>query len=77
MQFKAIFSTKGSTQQKITDVRVKASSSTINQTSSSLNAVVEHYLQLKPQNNYKQSMLEFSIIENRLANYYEDYNDKV
>lgn len=68
---------ESSTQQKITDARAKASAGKINQASQSLNAVVERYPQLKSQSNYKQAMLEFSITENRLANYREDYNDKV
>lgn len=68
---------ESSTQQKITDARAKANQGKINQASQSLNAVVERYPQLKSQKNYKQAMLEFSITENRLANYRENYNDEV
>lgn len=68
---------ESSTQQKITDARAKASAGKINQASQSLNAVVERYPQLKSQSNYKQAMMEFSITENRLANYRENYNNEV
>ena len=68
---------ESSTQQEITDARSKANQGKINQASQSLNAVVERYPQLKSQSNYKQAMLEFSITENRLANYRENYNDEV
>lgn len=68
---------ESSTQEKITDARSKANQGKINQASQSLNAVVERYPQLKSQSNYKQAMLEFSITENRLANYRENYNDEV
>ena len=68
---------ESSTQQKITDARSKANQGKINQASQSLNAVVERYPQLKSQSNYKQAMLEFSITENRLANYRENYNTQV
>lgn len=68
---------ESSTQQKITDARAKASAGKINQASQSLNAVLERYPQLKSQSNYKQAMMEFSITENRLANYRENYNNEV
>lgn len=68
---------EGFTQQKITDARSKANSGKIKEASQSLNAVVERYPELKSQSNYKQAMLEFSITENRLANYRENYNDEV
>ena len=68
---------ESSTQQKIVDARIKANQGKITQASQSLNAVVERYPELKSQNNYKQAMLEFSITENRLANYRENYNDEV
>lgn len=68
---------EGSTQQKITDARSKANAGKIREASQSLNAVVERYPELKSQSNYKQAMLEFSITENRLANYRENYNDEV
>lgn len=68
---------ESSTQEKITDARAKANQGKINQASQSLNVVVERYPQLKSQSNYKQAMLEFSITENRLANYRENYNTQV
>ena len=68
---------ESSTQQKIVDARAKANQGKINQASQSLNVVVERYPELKSQSNYKQAMLEFSITENRLANYRENYNDEV
>ncbi|MCC4456063.1 LemA family protein [Limosilactobacillus reuteri] len=66
-----------STQEKITDARAKANAGKIREASQSLNAVVERYPELKSQGNYKQAMLEFSVTENRLANYRENYNDEV
>lgn len=68
---------ESSTQQKITDARAKANAGKIREASQSLSAVVERYPDLKSQSNYKQAMLEFSITENRLANYRENYNDDV
>lgn len=68
---------ESSTQQKIVDARTKANQGKISQASQSLNAVVERYPQLKSQSNYRQAMMEFSITENRLANYRENYNDEV
>ena len=68
---------ESSTQKKIVDARTKANSGKIREASQSLNAVVERYPELKSQSNYKQAMLEFSVTENRLANYRENYNDEV
>ncbi|MFR0770971.1 MAG: LemA family protein [Limosilactobacillus pontis] len=68
---------ESSTQRKITDARTKANAGKIREASQSLNAVVERYPDLKSQSNYKQAMMEFSITENRLANYRENYNDDV
>lgn len=68
---------ESSTQQQITDARSKANAGKIREASHSLNVVVERYPELKSQSNYKQAMLEFSITENRLANYRENYNDEV
>jgi LemA protein len=42
-----------------------------------LAAVVEQYPQLKSQENYKQAMTEFSVTENRIANYRQQYNNDV
>lgn len=66
-----------STLTQITDARSKANSGDVNAASLAINAVVEAYPQLKSQDNYKQAMTEFSITENRLAAYREQYNNDV
>lgn len=65
------------TMNKIVKARAKANDGKINAASKELNVVVERYPNLKSQSNYKQAMMEFSITENRLANYRENYNDSV
>lgn len=42
-----------------------------------LDVVVEKYPELKAQSNYQQINQEFSLTENRLANYREAYNSSV
>src|SRR3990167_1788054 len=61
--------------QLITDARSQANSGNLEQANLVLAMVVEAYPQLKSQENYKQAMLEFSITENRVASYREQYNN--
>ena len=42
-----------------------------------IQAVVEAYPQLKSQSNYDKAITEFSITENRIAGYREQYNNDV
>lgn len=63
--------------QLITDARSQANSGNVEQANLMLAAVVEAYPQLKSQENYKQAMLEFSITENRVADYREQFNNDV
>lgn len=63
-----------STLAQITQARSEASAGKIDQAQLTIQAVVEAYPQLKSQDNYKQAMLEFSITENRIAQYREQYN---
>lgn len=65
------------TLQKITDARSKGNNGDVGGGALAINAVVEAYPQLKSQDNYKQAMTEFSITENRLAAYREQYNNDV
>lgn len=62
---------------QITDARAKGNSGDVASASLAINAVVEAYPQLKSQENYKQAMIEFSITENRLAAYREQFNNDV
>lgn len=66
-----------STLQQITDARAKGNGGDVEGAALAINAVVEAYPQLKSQENYKQAMTEFSITENRLAAYREQYNNDV
>lgn len=66
-----------STLDKITQARAQANSGKVDAAQLTIQAVVEAYPQLKSQDNYKQAMTEFSITENRLAAYREQYNNDV
>lgn len=66
-----------STLEKVIQARQQANGGQIENAQLTLAAVVEAYPQLKSQDNYKQAMLEFSITENRLASYREQYNTDV
>lgn len=66
-----------STLTQITNARAQANKGNVGGASLAINAVVEAYPQLKSQDNYKQAMLEFSVTENRLAQYREQYNNDV
>lgn len=65
------------TLEKVIQARQQANGGQIENAQLTLAAVVEAYPQLKSQDNYKQAMLEFSITENRLAQYREQYNGDV
>lgn len=65
------------TLEKVIQARQQANAGQIENAAIALAAVVEAYPQLKSQDNYKQAMLEFSITENRLASYREQYNTDV
>ena len=61
----------------VTDARAKAQSGDVEGAKSALNVVVEAYPEIKSQTNYSQAMKEFSITENRLAEYRDNYNQSV
>ena len=61
----------------VTDARAKAQSGDVEGAKSALNVVVEAYPEIKSQVNYSQAMKEFSITENRLAEYRDNYNQSV
>lgn len=66
-----------STLEKVIQARQQANSGKIENAQLTLAAVVEQYPQLQSQKNYQQAMTEFSITENRLAGYREQYNNDV
>lgn len=66
-----------STLTQITQARAEANAGKVDSAKLTIQAVVEAYPQLQSQANYKQAMLEFSITENRLAQYREQYNNDV
>jgi len=66
-----------STLTQITNARSQANSGNVDSAEVTINAVVENYPQLKSQANYQQAMTEFSVTENRLASYREQYNNDV
>lgn len=65
------------TMEKIVDARNTAKKGEVEAASEKLSVVVEQYPDLKSQKNYQSTMKEFSITENRLANYRDNYNDAV
>lgn len=65
------------TMTQIIEARSQANAGNVETANLMLAAVVEAYPQLKSQDNYKQAMLEFSITENRIAGYREQYNNDV
>ena len=66
-----------STLAKITEARAQANSGKIENAQLTIQSIVENYPQLKSQENYKTAQLEFSITENRLASYREQYNNEI
>ena len=65
------------TQTKIAEARGQGNGGDINGAMVTINAVTEAYPEIKSIELYKQTMLEFSATENRLANYREQYNRDV
>lgn len=65
------------TQTKIAEARTQGNSGHIDQAMVTIQAVTESYPQIKSTDLYKQAMLEFSVTENRLAQYREQYNNDV
>lgn len=65
------------TQTKIAEARSQGNKGNIDQAILTIQAVAEAYPQIKSVDLYKQTMLEFSITENRLASYREQYNADV
>jgi len=65
------------TQTTIAEARSQANKGNVEQAQLTLQAVTEAYPEIKSTELYKQTMLEFSATENRLAQYREQYNDTV
>lgn len=62
------------TQTKIAEARSQANKGNVDQAVLAIAAVVEAYPEIKSTELYKQTMTEFSVTENRLAGYREQYN---
>jgi len=65
------------TQTKIAEARSQGNKGQVDQAMVTINAVTEAYPEIKSTDLYKQTMLEFSVTENRLAQYREQYNNDV
>lgn len=65
------------TQTKIAEARSQGNNGKVDQAMLTIQAVAEAYPEIKSTDLYKQTMLEFSITENRLASYREQYNSDV
>lgn len=65
------------TQTKIAEARTQGNAGNVDQAMLAINAVAEAYPEIKSTELYKQTMMEFSITENRLAAYRETYNGDV
>lgn len=63
------------TLEKVITARQQANGGQIENAQLTLAAVVEAYPQLKSQENYQRATTEFSITENRIADYREQYNE--
>lgn len=63
--------------QLITEARTRGNNGQVDEAMLTLNAVAEAYPELKSQANYATTLLEFSITENRIAGYREQYNKDV
>lgn len=68
---------ESSTLNKITEARSQASKGQVDKAEINLASVVEKYPELKSQKNYQQAMTEFSVTDNRIADYQEAYNNSV
>ena len=60
---------------KIAEARSQANKGQVDQAMLTISSVVEAYPEIKSTELYKQTMLEFSATENRLAQYREQYNN--
>lgn len=65
------------TQTKIAEARSQANKGNVDQAMLAIAAVAEAYPEIKSIELYKQTMTEFSVTENRLAGYREQYNNDV
>lgn len=65
------------TQTKIAEARSQANNGQVDQAMLTIANVVEAYPEIKSIDLYKQTMTEFSITENRLAGFREQYNNDV
>lgn len=65
------------TQTKIAEARSQANKGQVGEALLTINNVVEAYPEIKTTDLYKQTMTEFSVTENRLAGYREQYNQDV
>ncbi len=65
------------TQTKIAEARSKGNSGDINGAMVTIQAVTEAYPEIKSTALYTQAMTEFSVTENRLSGYREQYNNDV
>jgi len=66
-----------STLVQVIEARKVANEGNVESAALMLAAVVEAYPELKSQANYQQAMTEFSVTENRVAQYREQYNNDV
>lgn len=62
---------------QVTQARQQGNGGNVEQAMLTLAAVVEAYPELKAMEAYKLAMTEFSVTENRIAGYREQYNDDV
>lgn len=65
------------TQTKIAEARSQGNKGQVDQALLTINNVVEAYPEIKSTALYQQTMTEFSVTENRLAGYREQYNNDV
>jgi LemA protein len=65
------------TQTKIAEARSQANKGQVDNAMLTIASVVEAYPEIKTTELYKQTMTEFSVTENRLANFREQYNNDV
>ncbi len=65
------------TQTKIAEARSQANKGQVDNAMITLASVTEAYPEIKSTELYKQTMTEFSVTENRLAGYREQYNNDV
>lgn len=65
------------TQTKIAEARSQGNAGNVSQAMLTIDAVAEAYPEIKSVDLYRQTMLEFSVTENRIANYREQYNNDI